>query len=220
MDPPNKRAKVDLSTDNFLSGTTIHILQAGIAKARCDIFKKQAGKFGATVVEKWNHEVVTHLIVDEKMELDRLLRILKLEAKSVKGIKIVKSLWLSTCIKSKSRHDTSDFELNVLQYIDEQERKARILEAAKVPDSAEASSSAEGLSKSVEDSGTHKESNTKFSKVGMMFGSYKKKLLGSDNDADPDSDYEPSDEEDRATAIEPSTSSKSTKYLPVSPPPP
>lgn len=98
---------------------TAFIVEAGIGKTRSDLFKKQLKNLGAKTCDSFDHEKVTHVIVDEKMNHERLSRILKLDATSINDkIKIVKSVWLSSCIRNKTYVDTKNFELIINSVIE------------------------------------------------------------------------------------------------------
>ncbi|XP_077981265.1 DNA polymerase lambda-like isoform X2 [Glandiceps talaboti] len=97
-------------TTVFLQGVKVYILQAGLGKARANIFMKQLTKFGGVVHDKIQDDT-THVIVDEQMVLSRMCRILKLETPP-SGVKIVKANWLSTCLAEKTVIKTTDYELD------------------------------------------------------------------------------------------------------------
>lgn len=99
------------TVDDFRS-ITAFVVPAGIGKIRTELFNKQLRNLGAVCCNSFAGDKVTHVIVDETMDLDRLSRILKLSSfNELASIKIVKSLWLSACIKKKEHIDTSDYEL-------------------------------------------------------------------------------------------------------------
>lgn len=99
------------TVDDFRS-ITAFVVPAGIGKIRTELFNKQLRNLGAVCCNSFDGDKVTHVIVDETMDLDRLSRILKLSSlNELASIKIVKSLWLSACIKKKEHIDTSDYEL-------------------------------------------------------------------------------------------------------------
>lgn len=95
-----------------LKSLKIFIVQAGIGKSRTDLFKKQIKNLGVTFFDTFDKEKVTHVVVDEKMDVERLVRILKLDSLAeLNKVKVVKSLWLSACIKNKEYMNTKEFEL-------------------------------------------------------------------------------------------------------------
>ena len=85
---------------HFLSGVISYILQAGLGKARSEIFQKQMSKFGAEVLTEWKKDKCTHLIVDEFMDGKRLMRILKIE-KPPLSTEVLKASWLSLSLSAK-----------------------------------------------------------------------------------------------------------------------
>ncbi|XP_064600493.1 DNA polymerase lambda-like isoform X2 [Liolophura sinensis] len=188
----------------FMKDIHVYILPASIEKARMAIFKTQLGKYGATVCEELN-KTCTHLVVDDKMDVDRMIRILKLEAPPT-GVFIVKSSWLSTCFRGKIVAEESDHELNFTEYLSDKVKKDETSGQASV--SAEKASSAnievassasivrtsnvavtnnsEGASPSKKD----------FMKVGVMSGAYKHAHREpTEDEEDYDSDYVHSDGE-------------------------
>ncbi|CAH1795935.1 unnamed protein product [Owenia fusiformis] len=111
LEPGGNSAKSTAENNNrFLNGLHILIISAGIQKFRFDIFKKQIIKYGGIYMEKFTDET-SHIIVDEKMELDRLCRILKWDSIPT-GVKIIKSLWLSGCLKDNNLNSSANFELD------------------------------------------------------------------------------------------------------------
>uniref|UniRef100_A0A3B3R725 DNA polymerase n=1 Tax=Paramormyrops kingsleyae TaxID=1676925 RepID=A0A3B3R725_9TELE len=109
--PPNKKKVQETVTGNFLSGVKIHILSAGIGSARCNIFEKQIAQNGG-LFERALCPTVTHVIVDDSMDRDRALRLLKMDRLPV-SIELVKSSWLSQCISEKKLVDTANYSLPI-----------------------------------------------------------------------------------------------------------
>ena len=197
---------VNYNPDQFLKGEKIFVLSTGIGKARCDIFRKQVLKNGGEYHEKLTSETLK-IIVDEKMEIDRMCRILKLDVPP-NGVKVVKSLWLSNCIKHKTNLDTSDYELSLMKYTQlktasndssndvfphDKNPPVCKVEEEKPSTSAVATKSYEPAEKSCDSKTVD---NTPLPKVGMMFdANHKRRPEGGDSD----SDYVPSDEEDKET---------------------
>lgn len=95
-----------------LKSLNIFIVQAGIGKSRANLFEKQIKNLGITFSSVFDKERVTHVVVDEKMDVERLVRILKLDSLTeLTKVKVVKSLWLSACIKNKEYVNTKEFEI-------------------------------------------------------------------------------------------------------------
>ncbi|KAM4635939.1 DNA polymerase lambda [Discoglossus pictus] len=95
-----KKIKTDVDVQgNCFGEVNAYILQAGIGQARTEIFKKQIIQNGGRVTTHFASEV-THIIVDDGMDCERAFRLMKLE-KLPLGVQLVKSSWLSLCIKEK-----------------------------------------------------------------------------------------------------------------------
>ena len=90
---------------------TIFVVQAGIGKSRSELFQKQIQNLGGECCNNFDIKNVTHVVVDEKMDLERLCRILKISLEDMSAMKIVKSLWLSASISHKSFIDTNEYEI-------------------------------------------------------------------------------------------------------------
>ncbi|XP_063963556.1 DNA polymerase lambda-like [Lytechinus pictus] len=99
------------SSSGMFFGLKVFILQAGLGKARTDIFKKQLLKHGAAVKPAVNDQT-THVIVDEEMTFPRFCRIMKFEESRVPDrLKIVKAQWLSSCLSEAILIDLEEFIL-------------------------------------------------------------------------------------------------------------
>lgn len=199
---PVESAETKEKPTNFLSSLKIFILQAGIEKMRMNIFRSQLEKFGGNLLNDLTEDV-THLVVDDKMEVDRMCRLLNITTPPT-NISIVKSSWLSGCFRHKTLLDTSGYKLNCSESTSMNKNDVKC--KANV---AETSAS----NKRIET-----ESKLSFPKVGVMFG-HKPKLVNSGSE---DSDYCPSggESDSESTPSNPS-SAKSTpscspkKNLPV-----
>uniref|UniRef100_A0A2C9K182 DNA polymerase n=1 Tax=Biomphalaria glabrata TaxID=6526 RepID=A0A2C9K182_BIOGL len=94
--------KVDSSEKKIFSNKYIYILPAGIEKMRINIFKNQITKCGGTIYEQFDSTVLNTLsciIVDDKMDTNRMCKLLHLE--SYPNVPVVKSSWLSSCLREK-----------------------------------------------------------------------------------------------------------------------
>jgi len=107
--PPNRRRKIksdkfdrkEVGNRPFLCGYRIHVLEAGIGKARSGIFREKIAAFGGSVCPSISDRPNV-LIVDETVTADRVCRLLKVDSPpSLDGMEVVRSLWLSDCIKGK-----------------------------------------------------------------------------------------------------------------------
>uniref|UniRef100_A0A674EQW5 DNA-directed DNA polymerase n=1 Tax=Salmo trutta TaxID=8032 RepID=A0A674EQW5_SALTR len=88
---------------------TVHVLPAGIGSARCQIFQRQIVQNGGQT-ESSLCPTVTHVVVDDSMDCDRALRLLKVDRLSP-GVYLLKCTWLCTCISEQRVLDTADYSL-------------------------------------------------------------------------------------------------------------
>ena len=193
--PDLKRKKAENGALEFLSPVTAFILQAGIEKLRMQIFKSQLIKFGGTLRDRLCPEV-THLIVDDKMEADRMCRLLKLD-KPPENLNIVKSSWLSACFKEKKLMEINLYLLDLSVFDVKPEVKKQ-----------------DEANNEVQD-GKTKEPTSELPKVGMMFGH--KKNIPKQQDDEDDSDYVQSDAESEKANSEPEASSSASNTPSTSP---
>ena len=198
----NNDQKID-TVVNFLSPVSAFILQAGIEKLRMQIFKTQLAKFGGSLKDQLSADV-THIVVDDKMEADRMCRLLKIDKPPGYAI-TVKSSWLSTCFKEKKLVDTQSYLLDLA-----------VLEVKPVVKKQDHDNISE-----TGDNVKDENSKPELPKVGMMFGHKAKQLHQQDDEAD--SDYVASDVDSDASSSGPELSSElnvpstsSGKPLPVS----
>ncbi|KAI3352864.1 hypothetical protein L3Q82_019432, partial [Scortum barcoo] len=91
------------------NGVTVYILPAGIGNARCQIFQRQIQQNGGQT-ESSLRPSVTHVVVDDSMDLDRVLRLLKVDFMPP-GVQLVKCTWLSLCISEKKLLDVDSYSL-------------------------------------------------------------------------------------------------------------
>jgi hypothetical protein len=94
---------------SIFSGLIIFILETRIGKTRRYLFGKQVKKNGGELVEKYTTSS-THIVVDEKMEFDRMCKILKVDDLP-ESVIIVKSTWISSCLKVKKLLSVEGHEL-------------------------------------------------------------------------------------------------------------
>ena len=102
----------------FFVGVNAFILAAGMGSARTNLFKCKIIEFGGAISDslgtKEDENRPTHLIVDDSMASDRLLRILKVaHVSELNGARVVRSAWLSECIKMKQLTKVDDYEINI-----------------------------------------------------------------------------------------------------------
>ncbi|XP_019744714.1 DNA polymerase lambda [Hippocampus comes] len=108
--PPLKKTSDEFDvTGHTFNGTSVYILPAGIGNARCQIFQRQIQQNGGQT-ERSLCAGVTHVVVDDNMECDRALRLIKVDAMP-SGVHLVKCSWLSSCISEKQLLDESSYSL-------------------------------------------------------------------------------------------------------------
>ncbi|XP_063290112.1 DNA polymerase lambda [Pelobates fuscus] len=126
---PTKKTKKNANIQGiYFEGINAFILPAGIGQARGKIFQKQIVQNGGQVAIHFSADV-THIIVDEAMDSDRAFRLLKLD-KLPAGMQLIKSSWLSLCIKEKKIVNTAGFGIFIPdRYLDvkDQEQKEQRL---------------------------------------------------------------------------------------------
>ncbi|XP_064631460.1 DNA polymerase lambda-like [Lineus longissimus] len=99
------------SKSGIFCGLNIFILEAGIGKTRRDLFGKQIKKNGGDFIAKYSNSVsLSHIVVDEKMDYDRMCNILKVDVVP-EAIVVVKSTWISSCLKVKKLMSVEGHEL-------------------------------------------------------------------------------------------------------------
>ncbi|XP_061130658.1 DNA polymerase lambda isoform X1 [Syngnathus typhle] len=108
--PPLKKKSDEFDvTGSTFNGTSVYILPAGIGNARCQIFQRQIQQNGGQTMRSLCVGV-THVVVDDNMECDRALRLIKVDAMP-SGVHLVKCSWLSSCISEKQLLDESNYSL-------------------------------------------------------------------------------------------------------------
>ncbi|RUS73023.1 hypothetical protein EGW08_019209 [Elysia chlorotica] len=96
--------------ERFLSALNIFILPAGIQKARLSILKYQVLYYGGKVQDTFDSTLnYSHVIVEDNIDIPRMKRILKLD--SVSDLRVVKTSWLSLCLRNKKMENFEDFQL-------------------------------------------------------------------------------------------------------------
>lgn len=116
-DVNNGREEEEMRNDTFLKGYCVQILEAGIGKVRSELFRKKTSEFGGRLCSSIT-ERPDILVVDEKMTSDRLFRLLGIDGtQCLEGTRVVRSTWLSACIKNKRLVPTVDYELQTDSHI-------------------------------------------------------------------------------------------------------
>uniref|UniRef100_A0A3Q1CRK1 DNA-directed DNA polymerase n=1 Tax=Amphiprion ocellaris TaxID=80972 RepID=A0A3Q1CRK1_AMPOC len=108
--PPLKKKPDECDiTGNTFNGVTVYLLPAGIGNARCQIFQRQIQQNGGQT-DRFLSPSVTHVVVDDNMDCDRALRLLKVDCMPP-GVQLVKCTWLSLCISEKQLLDEDNYSL-------------------------------------------------------------------------------------------------------------
>ncbi|XP_038570117.1 DNA polymerase lambda isoform X2 [Micropterus salmoides] len=108
--PPVKKKPDECDvTGNTFNGVTVYILPAGIGNARYQIFQRQIQQNGGQT-ESSLCPSVTHVVVDDNMNIDRALRLLKVDYMP-SGVHLLKCTWLSLCISEKQMLDVDSYSL-------------------------------------------------------------------------------------------------------------
>lgn len=196
----------NVNFNKFLADVTAYILPAGIEKTRLEIFKNQLIKNGGHVQEKFESENgLSHIIVDDKMDVPRMLKLMQLDA--FPNIPVVKSAWLSTCLRNKELASLQGFKLqNTLPVYTE--RKIKSNESA-VQMKEVTLPKNPPVSKSQQMSVTSNE---------MSHSAHNPKIVSSDSD----SDYEASDDDNtwnksgKAANVDLTSSLMTGRQVPVS----
>ncbi|XP_021505574.1 DNA polymerase lambda isoform X1 [Meriones unguiculatus] len=96
---------------DWLSSLRAHIMPTGIGRARAELFEKQIVQHGGQICPA-QAPGVTHIVVDEGMDWQRALRLLRLPQLPA-GAQLVKSAWLSLCLQERRLMDTDGFCLSI-----------------------------------------------------------------------------------------------------------
>uniref|UniRef100_UPI0037E73A87 DNA polymerase lambda isoform X1 n=2 Tax=Semicossyphus pulcher TaxID=241346 RepID=UPI0037E73A87 len=108
--PPAKKKPDECDvTGKTFDGVMVYILPAGIGNARCQIFQRQIQQNGGET-ESSLCPSVTHVVVNDEMDRDRALRLLKVDSMP-SGVQLVKCTWLSLCISEKQLLDVDRYSL-------------------------------------------------------------------------------------------------------------
>lgn len=112
--PSNAPAKIPKRQEGeaageWLSSLRAHIVPTGIGRARAELFQKQIIQHGGQVCPAQDPGI-THIVVDEAMDCERALRLLGLP-ELPRGTQLVKSAWLSLCLRERRLVDTASFSI-------------------------------------------------------------------------------------------------------------
>uniref|UniRef100_A0A3B5Q6A6 DNA polymerase lambda n=1 Tax=Xiphophorus maculatus TaxID=8083 RepID=A0A3B5Q6A6_XIPMA len=97
------------ASGDFFNGVTVYLLPAGIGNARCQIFHRQIQQNGGQIQSSLSPSV-THVVVDDTMDSDRALRLMKVD-RLPSDVHLVKCTWLSLCISEKKVLDEENYSL-------------------------------------------------------------------------------------------------------------
>ncbi|XP_029788285.1 DNA polymerase lambda isoform X2 [Suricata suricatta] len=101
--------KEDGEAGEWLSSLRAHVVPSGIGRARAQLFEKQIIQHGGQICAA-QAPGVTHIVVDEGMDCERALRLLRLP-QLPQGAQLVKSTWLSLCLQERRLVDTAGFSI-------------------------------------------------------------------------------------------------------------
>ncbi|XP_005671453.1 DNA polymerase lambda isoform X2 [Sus scrofa] len=102
----------------WLSSVRAHVVPTGIGRARAELFEKQIVQHGGQLCPA-QAPGVTHIVVDEGMDCERALRLLRLP-RLPPGAQLVKSAWLSLCLQERRLVDTAGFSIFIPErYLDQ-----------------------------------------------------------------------------------------------------
>ena len=208
-----QKEETGTAIEEIFHDLVIFIFPAGIQKARLQLFTSQVKKYGGCLKDSLANDV-THIIVDEAMTIERMCKILKRDTPPADKT-IVKTTWLSACLRQKAIVSTTDFLLAVpcsvptkSKDVENPQKSNTETEQEKTETNKEPvptkSKDVENPRKSnteteEEKTETNKEpqpsgSELKFPKVGVMWNAFRSKPKGEESE-DADSDYVPSEDE-------------------------
>ena len=101
--------RLDISSTGWLSSLRAHVVPTGIGRARAELFEKQIVQHGGQI-HAAQAPGVTHIVVDDGMDCERALRLLRLP-QLPPGAQLVKSAWLSLCLQERRLVDTAEFSI-------------------------------------------------------------------------------------------------------------
>lgn len=100
---------LDVPSTEWLSSLRAHVVPTGIGRARAELFEKQIVQYGGQICPAQTSGV-THIVVDDSMDCERALRLLRLP-RLPPGAQLVKSAWLSLCLQERRLVDTARFSI-------------------------------------------------------------------------------------------------------------
>ncbi|XP_050000777.1 DNA polymerase lambda isoform X4 [Alexandromys fortis] len=121
---------------DWLSSLRAHIMPTGIGRARAELFEKQILHHGGQICSA-HAPGVTHIVVDENMDCERALRLLRLP-QLPPSAQLVKSSWLSLCLQERRVVDTAGFSLSIPESSSNQPQPSKTDQGSSAPGTQEA----------------------------------------------------------------------------------
>ncbi|KAM6185878.1 DNA polymerase lambda [Rhynchocyon petersi] len=123
--------KEDAEGGEWLSALRAHVVPTGIGRTRAELFEKQIIQHGGQICPA-HATGVTHIVVDEGMDCERALRLLKL-SQLPPGAQLVKSAWLSLCLQEKKLVDTAGFSIFIPDRYPDQPQSSKAIQDSPAP---------------------------------------------------------------------------------------
>uniref|UniRef100_A0A8C9C5N7 DNA-directed DNA polymerase n=1 Tax=Phocoena sinus TaxID=42100 RepID=A0A8C9C5N7_PHOSS len=121
----------------WLSSVRAHVVPTGIGRARAELFEKQIVQHGGQICPA-QAPGVTHIVVDDGMDCERALRLLRLPWLPP-GAQLVKSAWLSSCLQERRLMDTAGFSIFIpKRYLDQAQLSKADQDSSTPPGASEA----------------------------------------------------------------------------------
>ncbi|KAM7074025.1 DNA polymerase lambda isoform 2-T2 [Molossus nigricans] len=120
----------------WLSSLRAHVVPTGIGRARAELFEKQIVQHGGQIYPA-QAPGVTHIVVDDGMDCERALRLLRLP-QLPPGAQLVKSTWLSLCLQERRLVDTAGFKIFIPNRSLDQQQLSKADQDSSTPGACEA----------------------------------------------------------------------------------
>ncbi|XP_032035564.1 DNA polymerase lambda isoform X3 [Hylobates moloch] len=117
--------------EEWLSSLRAHVVRTGIGRARAELFEKQIVQHGGQLCPAQGPGV-THIVVDEGMDYERALRLLRLP-RLPPGAQLVKSAWLSLCLQERRLVDVAGFSIFIPSRYLDQPQPSKAEQHASIP---------------------------------------------------------------------------------------
>lgn len=105
--------------DKFLSPCTVHIIDSNIIRARMNVYETQIRKYGGQFLRKvTSDDRITHLLVDDDLPEEKVAKIIatrfpKLLEDGEGETKLLRTKWLSACLKHKKLVDPAPYVVHL-----------------------------------------------------------------------------------------------------------